>query len=540
MSKSIEIRSLEYFRKYFSMPNQGLRSYFGRVVEGQSEVILTPFGKHYKPDSVMQDWLNHLEPLKSKWPTLYQFEMDMSAKVGPMSVMKPLSERIADIDAYYEGIRLPSVPINQRAIKAVIHEFTQAKGLHPRSTLSTVDHMKLSTNSGSPYFTKKRNVVGMTIPYIVKPIPPVTGYPGVLQCINHEVFGACAVLGWRGQEGGPKPTDVKQRVVWMFPFSVNIGELSVYQPLIELAQKFNLVPAWIGMDNVDYQITQMFDSKKPKDVVVCTDFTKFDQHFNKDMSNGALHILSSILDNTQDSISWLDQIFPIKYMIPLAYDYGKIRYGWHGMGSGSGGTNADETLTHRALQYEAAIAQNQRLNTYSQCLGDDGVITFNNLNVDKLLASYTSHGQVMNPSKQNISYDDCIYLRRWHHNKYRYNNICVGVYSTCRALGRLMYQERFYDPEVWGPKMVALRMLSILENVSWHPLRDQFAEFCMKRDRYRLGLDIPGFIENIEQYAQESIDYIPDFLGYTKSLSFNKQSTGIGNWWIVKYLKSKA
>jgi hypothetical protein len=351
-------------------------------------------------------------------------------------------------------------------------------------------------------------------------------------------WNAAAVLGWRGQEGGPTIDDVKQRVVWMFPFAVNICELQVYQPLIESCQKFNLVPAWVSMEAVDQRVTKMFDTKGKDDVVICTDFSKFDQHFNEDMQNASYAILESLLTNRdRNSSRWLKDIYPIKYNIPLAYDYGKVRFGKHGMGSGSGGTNADETLAHRALQYEAALAAKTTLNPNSQCLGDDGVLTYPGITVEDVVRSYTAHGQEMNESKQYVSKQDCIYLRRWHHTDYRLRGVCVGVYSTYRALGRLMEQERYYDPDVWSAKMVALRQLSIIENVKYHPLRDQFAEFCMRRDKYRLGIDIPGFLNNIDKIAKEAIDLMPDFLGYTKSMT--KDQTGLSNWWIVKYLKSK-
>lgn len=324
----------------------------------------------------------------------------------------------------------------------------------------------------------------------------------------------------------------------MFPFGVNVNELQVYQPLIESCQKFNLVPAWVSMDAVDERITRMFDTKSDEDMVICTDFSKFDQHFNPDMQDAAQIILSGLL--TQNDLSarrWLEEVFPIKYTIPLAYSYGGIRTGRHGMGSGSGGTNADETLVHRALQYEAALNNKARLNPYSQCLGDDGVLTFPGITVDKVVDSYSAHGQEMNTDKQYASKHDCIYLRRWHHDRYRQDGVCVGVYSTYRALGRLMEQERYYDPDVWSSKMVALRQLSIIENVKYHPLRDQFAQFCMKRDKYRLGIDIPGFLDDLDRISKEAIDLMPDFLGYTKSMS--KDQPGINSWWIVNYLKSQ-
>ena len=518
------------FEDYFNLPNPGLRSYFDIVRKGQPEEYRTTFAKGSSLNSVLKDWSSTLESIADKWPTLVEFENDLKAKVGPMSIMKPLSERIDDIDHYYDDILLSSTPVSDSAIKAVLAEFKQVKGLRVRSQQRTVDIMKKSTNSGSPYFTKRKLVVGKTLPC------EVTTYSQELNG-GRSVWKTAAVLGWRGQEGGPNADDVKQRVVWMFPFACNICELQIYQPLIECCQRFNLVPAWVSMEAVDQRITKMFDTKGVDDVVICTDFSKFDQHFNESMQNASKSILTGLMSSDESSKAWLDEIFPIKYAIPLAYDFGKIRVGRHGMGSGSGGTNADETLAHRALQYEAALNKHTKLNPNSQCLGDDGVLTYPGITVEDVVRSYTAHGQEMNESKQYVSKQDCIYLRRWHHKDYRVDGICVGVYSTYRALGRLMEQERYYDPDVWSAKMVALRQLSIIENVKYHPLRAEFAEFCMKRDKYRLGLDIPGFLDDIDKIAKEAIDLMPDFLGYTKSMT--KDQTGLSSWWIVNYLKSK-
>lgn len=523
------------FGEYFNLPNPGLRSYFDIVRRGQPDEYRTTFARGQSVQGVLDDWSTTLESLHDKWPTLVDFENDMRAKVGPMSIMKPLDERLDDIDHYYDDIAKSSSPISKSALLAVTSEFSQVKGLRVRSQKRTVDLMKKSTNSGSPYFAKRRTVVSKTVPCAVFPMNDQV-------YIYHDVdFGdhwkACAVLGWRGQEGGPKPEDVKQRVVWMFPFAVNIQELQVYQPLIEVCQRFNLVPAWVSMESVDQRITRMFDTKGVDDLVICTDFSKFDQHFNADMQTAAETILTSLMCQSKLSQKWLREVFPIKYMIPLCYDMYKIRTGRHGMGSGSGGTNADETLAHRALQYEAALNCHQRLNPNSQCLGDDGVLTYPGITVEDVMRSYTAHGLEMNESKQYASKQECIYLRRWHNANYREKGVCVGVYSTYRALGRLMEQERYYDPDVWSATMVALRQLSILENVKYHPLKEEFADFCMKRDKYRLGLDIPGFLDNVSSIARKSTDLMPDFLGYTKSMT--KDQVGLDKWWIVNYLKSK-
>nr|QXV86683.1 MAG: RNA-dependent RNA-polymerase [Picobirnavirus sp.] len=524
------------FGNYFKLPNQGLRSYFGNVVKGQSEIYDTPFAKGESTKDLLSAWNEVLVSIDDKWPSLYEFETDMASKVGPLSVRLPLRERLDDIEAYYKGIHLPSAPIDERAIKATISEWGKASTIRLRSQRSTVENMRLSTNSGSPYFdSKRRNVLQETIPSTLN----LTEY-GVEQFLPKWQGKACAVLGWRGQEGGHSKEDVKQRVVWMFPFAVNVRELQVYQPLIEYAQRFGLVPAWVSNDEVDKVMTRLFDTKGANDLVVATDFSKFDQHFNSSLQEAAATILQSRLTNGVDSAHWLRNVFPIKYVIPMCYDFGKFKFGLHGMGSGSGGTNFDETLAHRSLQYEAALKQGKRLNPNSQCLGDDGCLTYPGITVEDVVEAYTAHGLEMNLDKQYASTQDCVYLRRWHHQDYRIDGVCAGVYSTMRALGRLRYLERFMDPEIWDEKMVALRQLSIIENCKFHPLKEQFVEFCMKRDKYRLGLDIPHFLDDIARVASEKIEHMPDFLGYTKTLQSNKDPLGgIQNWWIVNYLKSK-
>lgn len=531
MPKSSDIN----FSNYFKLPNKGLSSYFGNVVKGQSEVYDTPFAKGESTKSLIKEWNSVLKSIEDRWPSLYEFETDMASKIGPLSVMLPLSERMDDIKAYYKGILLPSAPINERAIKAVSAEWGIASTINLRSQEKTVEIMKKSTNSGNPYFTKRRNVVDQTVPCTMYQVSR-----GVEQWLPGWHGNVCAVLGWRGQEGGHSKEDVKQRVVWMFPFAVNVKELQFYQPAIEYAQRFNLVPAWVSNEQVDRVMTRMFDTKRDHDLVVATDFSKFDQHFNSSLQEAARSIITSRLTKGVSRDDWINVVFPIKYNIPMCYDYGKLMTGRHGMGSGSGGTNFDETLAHRALQYEAALMGGQRLNPNSQCLGDDGVLTYPGITVEDVVHSYTSHGLEMNFQKQYASTQDTVYLRRWHHKDYRRNGICVGVYSTMRALGRMRYLERFMDPEIWDAEAVELRWYSILNNLEYHPLREQFVEFCMKRDKYALGTKLPNFLDNITQITREKIDLMPDFLGWRATLRNDaRKGYGIADWWIVKYLKSK-
>nr|UDL14589.1 MAG: putative RNA-dependent RNA polymerase [Picobirnavirus sp.] len=551
--KGVVVDAVVHYSTAFTQAGfRNLKTYLGNVWKGQPNVYVAPFAKGDTMEEILQDWNGTLVSIQTKWPSLYDFENDLAKKVGPMSVQKPLGERSDDIDHYYEDILLPQTPIDESAVNQVIREFSKLGSLRLRSQKETVEKMKKSTNSGSPYFTKRRNVVPDTVPSQVYPyfqrededvlVNNFDDYISVRQRLPHSNhLQAPAVIGWRGQEGGPDADDVKQRVVWMFPFAVNVAELQVYQPLIEKAQRYNLVPAWVSMESVDKRVTALFDTKGRDDLVVCTDFSKFDQHFNNCMQDAAKSVLTALLAGGKVAQGWLTDVFHCKYLIPLAVgtlsNNVLLRTGHHGMASGSGGTNVDETLTHRALQYEAAMRNGSTLNPNSQCLGDDGILSYPGITVEDVVEAYQSHGQVCNPDKQYASTQDCVYLRRWHHVNYREDGVCVGVYSTNRALGRLRYLERFMNPEYWSPEMVALRQLSIIENCKYHPLFEQFVRFCMKRDSYRLGIDIPGFLDNITRLAIEATDHMQDFLGYTKTLQ-GEGPEGIENWRVVKYLKS--
>lgn len=75
--------------------------------------------------------------------------------------------------------------------------------------------------------------------------------------------------------------------------------------------------------------------------------------------------------------------------------------------------------------------------------------------------------------------------------------------------------------------MVTLRALSILENCKWSPYFHTFIDFVIEGDKYKLGLDIPGFFASLPRIAKEAIDNFEGFLGYTKSLQDRDSTSGI-------------
>nr|QHN70727.1 RNA-dependent RNA polymerase [Mongoose picobirna-like virus Mongoose/KNA/M17A/2017] len=500
-------------KDYFILPNQGLQSYLHKTEVGSDLDIRTPFWDEKPRSSIMAMWQAVVDSsnLEAKLPGLYKFEMDMKSKVGPLSVQEPLLRRIPDVMDYYNDPK--GQEVSPRAIACVKEEFKALRGLRLRDADATVAEMRRNTNSGAPYFTRRSRVESES-----------------LELAKTRSLAYPAVLGWRGQEGGIDTDNVKQRVVWMFPFQTNIAELQFYQPMIRAIQAHKLIPAYLDHTAVDARITNLFDTKPTGDLVVETDFTKFDQSFWTPLQ----HVARAVYADWGPQLDkWIREVFPVKYNIPMVLSNNLISTGPHGMASGSGGTNADESIAHRALQHEAALASGQTLHPSSMAYGDDGILTFKGITVDKVVAQYTKHGVTMNESKQGASTTECVFLRRWHSMSYRKNGIMVGVYSTFRALGRLMGQERYYDPKQWGPEMVIMRALSILENCNQHPLFEEFIEFVIKGDKYGLGTKLPGFLDNLQAMYAKARDVMPDYGGFVND---NMKRKGILSWKVVQYL----
>jgi hypothetical protein len=519
--------------KYYKLPNPGLWAFLKHNVQGQPEDYRPPFWNKMDRQSVLKLWDAECDRLgfSEKFPDLWKFEQDMRSKVGPMSIQLPLDQRLTDIENYYTMIENDGVPISKEAIEATKRYFSPVKGIRLKSRPNVLAEMKLSTNSGSWLFTKRRKVARETL----KSELYVHDKHLYARTSDNEVYQIAGTLGWRGQEGGIEPDDVKQRVVIMASFLLNLYEGQFYQPFIEACQKQKLIPGWVSMNLVDQEITALFDTKGSNDLVICTDFSKFDQHWNQHLKDATYEVISYLCDDAFDK-----EFYYARFNTPIVCSEDIMFEGTTGMQSGLNGTNPDENVGHKSLQFECALNDHATLNPHSMAYGDDGVLTFKGISVEKVIQSYTSHGLEMNATKQYVSTHDCVFLRRWHGTDYRVNGIMVGVYSTYRALGRLLAQERFYDPDKWNERMVVLRALSILENCKWHPYFHQFIDFVMKGDKLKLGLAIPGFFDELPKLAEEAIESFPDFLGYTKSMQDRNPARGIADWEVVKYLRSKA
>lgn len=506
MIKKINLRN-------YAQLNSKLFNYLDILKFGQSEVFRTPFWNKMSMPIIVKEWMKIVvaSDLNSKMPGLLEIEVEQSKKVGPYSVVPPSAQRMESLLEYWEPIE-GMEPISDSAVNQVIKLFKRKLRLYSRNQV--IAEMRLNTSAGLPYYEKRREALR------------------IYERTNwKDEYPYAALWGTRVQPGGPAVKDEKVRSVFMMPFSLNVKEGAYYYPLIKYMQENNLPWPVNTLRWTEVEITHLFDTKEPSQLVVNTDFTAFDQHFRKPLQDAAYKILMAVFQD--DASSAIDETFRVKYTIPLVISETEAIFGDHGMGSGSTGTNPDENLAHKSLQYEAAEEAGEELNPHSLALGDDGILTFKGITADAVIKTYTRHGLVMNESKQYVSADSAKYLQRYYHVSYRDSEgIMLGVYPTFRALGRLMAQERFQNPKYWGPKQVILRALSILENCNNHPLFETFVWFVAKGDKYELGRKLPGFFDTLES-SWEEYKAQHDLESYTQ----RNEKGSINDWKVVRILR---
>lgn len=495
------------------LPNPGLLSYLEHLQRGQTDVYRTPLFHKANPGTVLGEWLKFVERsnINDVFPDLILVEQNQAKKVGVYSVIPPAQKRMAHLKEYWAKVE-PQTPILPEAI-AKVKELYQVGSLSLWSMEQVKEKMRLNTSAGLPLFTRRRkawevyerNRYTQKQPYI-------------------------ALWGTRVSPGGPRIEDEKVRDVFMMPMLLNMYESKYYYPLLEYEQANKLPYSITTLRDTEQAVTNLFDTKGQNDPVIVTDFDGFDQTFRKPLQDAAKETI--LYAFSRSAHAEILDTFDAKYNIPLLINEDTVLEGERGMGSGATGTNPDENRAHKSLQFEAAITAGQELNPWSRVLGDDGLLSYKGITIEHVIDTYTKHGLRMNESKQSVSTHAARYLQRYYDVSYRDSEgIMLGVYSTCRALGRLLYQERFHDPELWGPEQVILRSLSIIENTKNHPLFKQFVDFAKKGDKYGLGTKLPGFFSQIEGKWEE---YKANF--GLESYTQQNETAGILSWAVVRYL----
>lgn len=465
-------------------------------------------------------------------PVLLDLEERESEKIGPYSIRLPLQERLPSI---FESYRFQDRKLNLN-LKAYNLAFNRVRSLFqkgilvPLSSQEAYDRLPKSTNWGSPYF-KSGTEFGSVY---------LKDFENLYFSNKSKLIEYPSVLGWRGQ-----PTSLqelpKQRDVWMYPHFMSILEKKYLDPVIKIARRDLTFSALNGFDGVDYGVTQLFSNLKTTHgknetlFLLSIDFSKFDKSIKAKFIIDSFSIIKYWYANNKVYSEDLDLI--CKYFLsgPLLLPNNQVLNGLHGVPSGSGFTNFVDSLVN-LLFYYYLVYNNFYLFSeigFPIVQGDDGIYPFKfnhpyspthiHIMLSALQKSAKDFCLDLNVSKQFVSiYSDrvkfsegqlikefecpvllgelCVhYLQRIHLDSYsvyfkqfdHFRN--VGVRSLFRCLNGLLSLEILSSR--WNKWMESVRFIMQIENCKYHPFINYFIEWCINKDKLRLGLVFPNILD---------------------------------------------
>lgn len=471
----------------------------GKTVEGNDDVFVSPLGNDNRDKVILEAWDSIFKSNSSDLPQSFiDIEESNRSKFGPRSIALPWSERRENLVSYFsKDIVLPNVESN-------IYPHTYK--LRPISYENAADMMKLNTNSGLPYLMRKRLVKERTIDKHQSLLK--AGYP--------------CVLFTRTQEGN------KTRDVWGYPMQDSINEQRFYKPLLDYQRSIPWRSCLQGPDATDISVSKLFDKLDGSNSVVCVDFSSFDSTVKGNLQRLAFDYIISLFQYKYRS-EILD-IFNRFNTIGIVTPDG-IMSGPHGVPSGSTLTNEVDSIA----QYIAGITSGFVSDDDFQIQGDDGIYIINDEHIDPFLNHLKSFGLNINESKSSVSKEYGTFLQRYYNiNLRNKNNIIPGIYSTYRAINRMIFQERWSDfenYEITGKDYYSIRNISILENCKHHPMFKDLVRLIVGFDKYSL------------EYSQDGLKKFVDMMAKTKGIEgiivnqYSDDVRGLKSFETVKIIK---
>jgi hypothetical protein len=429
-------------------------------------VVLSPIATDRTPDEILKGWDLIFNSKKSRLnSTILQIEEDNRSKFGPRSIAVPWKDRASGVQSYF-GPEIsdkvpPQAPDNPR--------------LRPISLQSGVKLLKNSTNSGLPFVTRKGDIKDELL----------KDFDNLL-----DRKDPC-ILFTRTQE------QKKTRNVWGYPAADTLNEMLFYKPLLEYQRSLTWRAALSDPEKVDMSVTSMIRSciLRRKDLV-SIDFSSYDASVKTRLQRSAFNYISGLFQKQySDDIDKLATRFnTIELITPDG-----VQEGRHGVPSGSTFTNEVDSIAQYLCARDFGLSDHEM-----QIQGDDGLYIVSDSK--SFIKHMQSFGLNVNDSKSLVSQTECTFLQNYYSLQYlRNNNIIGGIYSTYRALTRIVYPERFIqisESEVSGSDYFAIRTISILENVKYHPLFQDLVEYIYKLDKFNLAFSDKGLANYVKEISE--------------------------------------
>lgn len=451
----------------------GLTPYLTNLINGRKATPRSWLYEGEKWESVLDRWNLQLDEANSSSPfadNFTEFDRKQIEKVGPQGEIpsidsedcKEVVEPLYSLSDYDLEDQLREwFPYADEFGKMLFGAERCLRG-RPLGFNSVVNDMSrrgtLTTNSGFPYFTRRRKVL----------------HQDVQNAQNGRAYCFPAVILFRNYHG-------KLRPVWMFPLSVNLIENTFVIPVQDWISHSPLqwvrdyCTPWAGFDHVKRTLSKQWPEEAD---IVGGDTTKMDAHMRPAQLQLVYRIVrwafqKSYWQNLEQSIMHISKIHMLWKFDKESEKY-VVLDGIHGLASGSGWTQLAETVLQLFMAYIADVQ--------GQGIGDD-FYWISDMDADALVSYLGKFGLPANPAKQTVSKDHLSFLQRYFCQGFfsREDNTAAGAYyPTIRALGSMLLPERFHDPKMWSVDMFCIRNYMILENCVDNPCFDKFVEFVVR------------------------------------------------------------
>jgi hypothetical protein len=450
---------------------QGLSLYLNNLNRGRQATPHSWLYEFDKDTDVLARWIEIMQAANNKnkfGEEFCRFDLKQVEKFGPQGEIPPISSK--ECWEVVEPMYSSSTFDDPDALKEWFpkaHEFgrklfgDQALRNRPLAPEAVVKDMArrdtLTTNSGFPRFTKRSKTYPEEIRDARNPNALPLQYPAVI--LFRHYYG-------------------KLRPVWMFPMSTNLIEAGyalkiqscVTQSPLQWVRDY--CTPWLGFEHVKSVLTQQWPDKA---VISGGDTTKMDAH----MRRAQIRLVYEIVKWLFQEQYWDGLHLSLMNVneIDLLWSFDKNKYtvirGTHGLASGSSWTQLTETVLQLFMAYIAG--------THGQGIGDD-FYWLPGMQADELVDHLERFGLPANPSKQSVEKDSLTFLQRYFHQDFlsRESGTTLGAYyPTIRALGSMLWPEKFHSPKVWNSDMFCIRNYMILENCVDDPCFDEFVRFVV-------------------------------------------------------------
>lgn len=287
-----------------------------QVVEGNSEVFVSPFGKDGKADLILSELDKVFKDTTSNInEVLKTLELSNRAKFGPRSKAVPWAIRSDSLYNSFEGYKGKSVSDVDKSSRP------NGIALRPLSLEQALKRLKNNTNSGLPFYTRKSKVKDKAIndfDYLIE-----QGYP--------------CILFTRTQESS------KTRNVWGYPIADTLNEMCFYVPLLDYQRKYSTYrAALVGPDEVDRSVTRIIKRAiETNKWIVSIDFGRYDNTVKRELQRLAFDYIKGLYQSKFSG--QIDKIAERFATIGIITPDGILK-GEHGVPSGSTFTNEVDSI----------------------------------------------------------------------------------------------------------------------------------------------------------------------------------------------------